>query len=104
MDVLRRHVPRELAFLALFVVLNVLDGRLTSAAISLGSSEANPFAAGFGSSMFAKAMIALGIAIILFIVGRSRLLVPLCAGMCLIVVWNTVAVWTWMSMGAAILG
>ena len=96
MDVLRRHVPIELVFLALFVVLNVLDARLTSAAISLGSSEANACAVGFGASMPTKAMIALGIAVMLFVVGRSRILKPLCAGMCLIVAWNTVAVWSWM--------
>ena len=104
MDVLRRRVPVELAFLALFVVLNVLDGCLTSAAISLGGSEANPLAVGFGSSMAAKGMIALGIAAVLFFVRRPYLLVPLCAGMFLIVGWNAVALLTWIPAGVAIPG
>lgn len=96
MKTLRRHLSLPLALPFAFVGLNILDARLTAWAISLGSSEANPLAVGFGSSMFLKALIALCIAVVLIMVGRSRLLKPLCMGMCLIVAWNTLAVVSWM--------
>ncbi|MBN1855567.1 MAG: hypothetical protein JW846_01280 [Dehalococcoidia bacterium] len=95
MDVLR-SAGVSLVPLYGFVGLNVLDARLTSWAISLGSREANPLAIGFGSSMVLKALIALCIAIVLIKVGRCHLLKPLCVGMCLIVAWNTLAVVSWM--------
>ena len=90
------HLLGSVGLLFAFVALNILDAHLTSWAIALGSSEANPLAVGFGSSLFLKAVIALSIAAALMLVGRSRLLKPLCVGMCLIVAWNTVAVWSWM--------
>ena len=96
METLRRHLSISLILPAAFVALNILDAHLTSWAIALGSSEANPLAVGFGSSMFLKAAIALSVAAALMLVGRSRLLKPLCVGMCLIVAWNIVAVWSWL--------
>ena len=88
----------EVAFMysLCFVMLNMVDALLTSVTISLGGAEFNPMAVGFGADIWMKAAIAAGIAAVLFLVGRARLLKPLSAGMGLVVAWNTVAMVTWL--------
>jgi hypothetical protein len=49
----------------------------------------------FGANIWLKALIAAGIAVVLLLVGRSRLLKPLSAGVGVVVLWNTVAMFTW---------
>ena len=83
-------------FALLFVLLNALDAFLTSLALGLGSREANPLALAYGSCVPTKTVMALGIAIIILLVGYQRLLKPLCIGMSLVVAWNCAAVWSWL--------
>ena len=83
-------------FAIAFVGLNILDAQLTGTALVLGSSEMNPMATGFGSSLLLKGLISSGIAVALVLLGRGRLLKPLCVGMLVVVLWNLVAVWSWM--------
>jgi len=87
----------EVAFMysLCFIMLNMVDALLTSITLSLGGAEFNPMAVSFGANIWLKALIAAGIAVVLLLVGRSRLLKPLSAGMGLVVLWNTVAMFTW---------
>ena len=86
----------DILFGIAFVALNILDAQLTGTALVLGSSELNPIATGFGSSLLLKGLISSGIAVALVLLGRGRLLKPLCVGMLVVVLWNVVAVWSWM--------
>jgi hypothetical protein len=88
---------RDIIFGVAFVGLNILDAQLTGTALALGASELNPIAAtGFGSSLLLKGLIALGIAIALVLLKRGRLLKPLGIGMLVVVLWNSLAVCSWM--------
>jgi len=89
--------PREgILFCIAFVGLNMLDARLTGAALVLGASELNPIAAtGFGNSMLLKGLISLAIVIVLLLFKRGRLLRLLSLGMLLVVLWNGFAIWSW---------
>lgn len=88
----------ELAVLLaiLFVALNMLDAELTSLALSLGSSEMNRLAESFGFDLVLKTLISSAFVLPLLAIRWWRVLVPLCAGMFCVVIWNTVAVWTWL--------
>ena len=86
---------REGLFGIFFVVLNILDACLTRVALVLGSSELNPIAMGFGSSLLLKGLLSAAIVVALVLFKRGRLLKPLGIGMLAIVLWNTLAVWTW---------
>ena len=80
-----------------FVGLNILDARLTRAALVLGASELNPIAAtGFGSSMLLKGLISFAIVAALVLLKRGSLLKPLGVGMLVVVLWNGLAIWSWM--------
>ena len=87
----------EIAFMysLCFIMLNMVDALLTSITLSLGGAEFNPLAVSFGSNIWLKALIAAGIAVVLLLVGHSRLLKPLSAGVGVVVLWNTVAMFTW---------
>lgn len=78
-----------------FIMLNMVDALLTSITLELGGAELNPLAIGFGADVGMKGAIAVGIAAILFLLDRARLLKPLSAGMGVVVLWNTVAMLTW---------
>jgi len=79
-----------------FVVLNMLDAELTSLALALGSSEANRVAVDFGFDLVLKALIS-ALCVMPLLLGRWwRVLALLCGGMCGVVLWNTVAVCTWL--------
>ena len=92
-----RRRKYEIAFMysLCFIMLNMVDALLTSITLSLGGGEFNPLAVSFGANIWLKAAIAVGIAILLLLVGRPRLLRPLSAGMGAVVLWNTVAMFTW---------
>jgi len=85
----------EKLFVAAFVLLNILDAYLTGTAIALGSSEFNPATRAFGGSMLLKGAIAVLITVALLMFRRGKLLRPLSVGMLLVVVWNSIAVWSW---------
>jgi len=86
---------KDVLFVTAFVGLNILDAYMTGVSLALGSSELNPIATSFGSNMLLKALIAsaIGIAFVLF--KRGKLLKPLVLGMSLIVLWNSLAIWSW---------
>ena len=86
---------KDVLFVTAFVGLNILDAYMTGVSLALGSSELNPIATTFGSNMLLKALIAsaIGIAFVLF--KRGKLLKPLVLGMSLIVLWNSLAIWSW---------
>ena len=88
-------LKKEITFVIAFVVLNLLDAYLTSTAIALGSSELNPVVTGFGGSIVIKGLISVAIIVALLLLKREKLLKPLTIGMLCVVVWNIVAVWTW---------
>ena len=79
-----------------FVGLNILDAWLTGTALVLGSSELNPIATGFGSSMLLKGLISFAIVVALVLLKRGSLLKPLNVGMLVVVLWNGFAIWSWM--------
>jgi hypothetical protein len=92
-----RRREYEIAFMysLCFIMLNMVDAFLTSITLSLGGAEFNPIAVGFGANIWLKALIAAGIAVVLLLVGRAHLLKPLSAGMGVVVLWNTLAMFTW---------
>lgn len=85
-----------LVLAALFVTLNILDARLTSIAISVGSTELNPLSAGFGDSPLLKAAISTAVVIPLLIIRWWRAIALLCIGMSAVVAWNALSVLTWL--------
>lgn len=95
MNAVGASLRKEGLFGIAFVGLNVLDAQLSGIALALGSTELNPISAGFGSNMLLKGLIAITIVIALVLFKRGRLLRPLDLGMLLIVLWNSVAVWSW---------
>jgi hypothetical protein len=86
---------KDVLFVTAFVVLNILDAHITGVSLALGSSELNPIAMAFGSNILLKALIACAIGIALVLFKRGKLLKPLVLGMSLIVMWNSLAIWSW---------
>ena len=79
----------------LFIALNMFDAILTTLAISLGSSETNALAVGFGGDAALKTIIFTALVVPLPLGRWMRTLALLCAGMSLLVAWNAVAAFTW---------
>jgi uncharacterized membrane protein len=71
-----------------FVALNLADVWLTMIALSLGAGEVNPIMAFLSGNMEIKALASILVVLVLWALGRDRLLTPLNIGMALIVVWN----------------
>ena len=86
---------KGILFVTAFVGLNTLDAHMTGVSLALGSSELNPIAMAFGSNILLKALIASAIGIALVLFKRGKLLKPLILGMSLIVLWNSLAIWSW---------
>ena len=86
---------KDVLFVTAFVGLNILDAYMTGVSLALGSSELNPIATAFGSNILIKALIASAIGIALVLFKRGKLLKPLVLGMSLIVLWNSLAIWSW---------
>ena len=86
---------KDVLFVTAFVGLNILDAYMTGVSLVLGSSELNPIATAFGSNMLIKALIASAIGIALVLFKRGKLLKPVVLGMSLIVLWNSLAIWSW---------
>ncbi|MFC2045536.1 DUF5658 family protein [Chloroflexota bacterium] len=72
----------------LFVGLNVFDALLTKMNLAVGAEELNPIAVAFGANMLAKALIAVGIVVALYVFGRERMLWWANFGFLAIVLWN----------------
>ncbi len=79
-----------------FVSLDRLDAELMSLALSPGSTEDNPLAAGFGFDPVLKEPISTALIIPLLVIRCWRAIVLLCADMSGVVVWNTIVVLRWL--------
>lgn len=91
-----QNLSKGILLSVVFVGLNLLDARLTGAALALGSSEANPIVAmGFGSSMVLKGLVSFAVVVALVLFKQGKLLKPLDFGMLVVVLWNGLAVWSW---------
>ena len=79
----------------LFILLNVLDVYLTSLALSLGSSELNPVMK-LGALPLMKSVLVVLAILLLWRLDKFYLLKYLNIGMSIVVVYNLVAIWSWL--------
>lgn len=82
-----RTIPVIINSLA-FIVLNMVDARLTKEHLAIGNYEGNPLVAGYGSMVWFKGLLALAILIVLLSFGKAKLLWVLNAFMLAVVLWN----------------
>lgn len=72
----------------LFIGLNMFDALLTRMSLAAGAEELNPIAVSFGANILAKALIAVGIVVAMYCLGRERMLWWVNFGFLAIVLWN----------------
>lgn len=85
---------REWGLVAGFILLNLVDLLLTEKAIQLGSQELNPVL-GLGDFWSLKTMFATAAVCLLILFRKVRFLKWVNVGLAVIVVYNSVAVWSW---------
>ena len=81
--------------IAVFVVLGVADAILTYSAISLGSHELNPIM-NLGNLYLTKASLSVLVILALLRFRKAYLLKYVNIGMCVVVAYNALALWSWM--------
>ena len=81
--------------IALFLALNGLDIYLTNSTISLGSRELSPIM-NLGHLPLMKVVLSVAFLVALLRFSKIYLLKYVNIGMCLVVVYNTLALWSWM--------
>ena len=81
--------------IAVFVVLSVADAVLTYIAISFGGKELNPIM-NLGNLYLMKGVLSALVLLALIKFGKTYLLRYVNIGMCIIVAYNSVALWSWM--------
>jgi hypothetical protein len=73
---------------ALFVLLNLLDAWLNTRAAEIGAVEVNPVLILLGGSLLWRGLIAVGIVVLLRLLGKEQLLLPFCLAVASITAWN----------------
>ena len=81
--------------IAIFVAFGIIDAILTYLAISFGSRELNPIM-GLGNLYVTKALLTALVLFALLKFGKMYLLKYVNVGMCGIVAYNALALWSWM--------
>jgi len=81
--------------IAIFLVLNGLDIYLTNLAISLGSHELNPIM-NLGHLPLMKVVLSVLVVLLLCWFQKVYLLRYVNIGMCVVVAYNALALWSWM--------
>jgi hypothetical protein len=71
-----------------FIGLNMVDAWLTREHLEIGNDEGNPLAAGYGSVVWFKGLLALLVLIVLLGFGKGKLLWVLNVFMLAVVLWN----------------
>lgn len=84
----------EWGLLAGFIVLNLVDLLLTEHAVELGSRELNPVMK-LGSLWVLKGLFATWVVYFLMLFRKVKFLRWVNVGMGVIVIYNSVAVWSW---------
>ena len=89
---------KTLIFGIVFFLLNVADAIQTRYAVSIGGKEGNPIASLFyhlDLYLFVKLVLALLISVLLIHYNKATMLVILTAAMATVVVWNIIALYSW---------
>jgi len=73
----------------LFVALNITDAYLTKVGLMAGAIEINPLMTSFGSSIISKGLIGIAVALVLYFLGKERMLWLLNIALFGIVLWNS---------------